>query len=50
MHPDFRIGAAEFWQHSANYFRDKQEEEDNAFDPMGAKRLKGPAINVQKKN
>jgi len=50
MHPTFRIGAAEFWQHSANYFRDKQEEDENAFDPMNARRLKGPPINVQKKN
>ena len=50
MHPDFRIGAAEFWQHSANYYRDKQEEEDNQYDPTNARRLKGPPITVQKKN
>ncbi len=49
IHPDFRIGAPEFWQHSANFYRDKEEEEANAYDPSGARRLKGPAINVQKK-
>jgi hypothetical protein len=50
IHNDFRIGAAEFWQHSANYYRDKEEEEQNAYDPMNARKLKGPPINVQKKN
>ena len=50
IHNDFRIGAAEFWQHSANYYRDKEEEDSNAYDPMNARRLKGPVINIQKKN
>ena len=50
IHPDFKIGAPEFWQHSANNYRDKEEEEGmNAYDPMAAKRLKGPTIAVQKK-
>jgi hypothetical protein len=50
IHPDFRIGAAEFWQHSANFYRDKEEEEANQYDPNGARKLKGPSINVQKKS
>jgi hypothetical protein len=49
IHPEFKIGAPEFWQHSANNYRDKEEEEMNAYDPMAAKRLKGPTIAVQKK-
>jgi hypothetical protein len=50
IHPDFRIGAPEFWQHSANYYRDKEEEEGmGSYNPNDAKRLKGPSINVQKK-
>jgi hypothetical protein len=49
IHPDFKIGAPEFWQHSANNYRDKEEEEMNAYDPMAAKRLKGPTIAVNKK-
>jgi hypothetical protein len=49
IHTDFRIGAAEFWQHSANFYRDKEEEESNVYDPNGARKLKGPAIAVQKK-
>jgi hypothetical protein len=49
IHPDFRIGAPEFWQHSANFYRDKQEEDDNAFDPTSGRKLKGPSVNVQKK-
>jgi hypothetical protein len=48
MHQDFRIGAPEFWQHSANFYRDKDEEEANKYDPNAMKKLKGPAINVRK--
>jgi len=47
-HPDFRIGAPQFWQHSASYYRDKDEDEINAYDPNAARRLKGPSINVRK--
>ena len=47
-HPDFRIGAPQFWQHSASYTRDKDEEEINVYDPNSARRLKGPSINVRK--
>ena len=47
-HPDFRIGAPEFWQHSASYYQAK-EDEMNPYDPNAAKRLKGPSINVHKK-
>jgi hypothetical protein len=47
-HPDFRIGAAQFWQHSASYYRDKDEEEMNVYDPNAARRLKGPSVNVRK--
>jgi hypothetical protein len=46
-HEDFRIGAPEFWQHSASYYQAK-EDEMNPYDPNAAKRLKGPAINVRK--
>jgi hypothetical protein len=47
-HPDFRIGAPQFWQHSAAYNRDKDEEDINVYDPNAARRLKGPSINVRK--
>lgn len=47
-HPDFRIGAAQFWQHSASYYRDKDEEDMNVYDPNAARRLKGPSVNVRK--
>jgi hypothetical protein len=47
-HGDFRIGAAEFWQHSASYYQAK-EDEMNPYDPNAAKRLKGPVLNVHKK-
>lgn len=45
MHGDFRIGAPEFWQHSANY---KQQRDNESYDPNAAKRLKGPLISVRK--
>jgi hypothetical protein len=48
MHPDFRIGAPEFWQHSATYYRDKDEEEANRYDPNAMVKRKGPSINVKK--
>lgn len=47
MHPDFRIGAPEFWQHSAQYYKDKEENE-GSYDPNAARKLKGPQINVRK--
>ena len=47
VHSDFRIGAPEFWQHSASYYQAK-EDEMNPYDPNAAKRLKGPTINVLK--
>lgn len=48
VHGEFRIGAPQFWQHSASYYRDKDEEDINPYDPNAAKRLKGPPINVRK--
>jgi hypothetical protein len=48
MHPDFRIGAPEFWAHSAAHFRDKEADEYNQYNPNDARRLKGPQIQVRK--
>ena len=43
-HDDFRIGAAEFWQHhSNNYDNNEDEDEDFVFN-----KRKGPMINVKK--
>ena len=47
VHSDFRIGAPEFWQHSASYYQAK-DDEMNPYDPNAARRLKGPTINVRK--
>ena len=46
LHGDFRIGAQEFWQHSANR---AQNGEDDSYDINNARRLKGPEIKVNKK-
>jgi hypothetical protein len=48
IQPDFRIGAPEFWQHSAQYYKDKEEDQYNPYDPMAARKLKGPPVNVRK--
>lgn len=48
MHSDFRIGAPEFWQHSEQYYKGRGEEEEEAYDPTAARKLKGPQINVRK--
>jgi hypothetical protein len=46
LHGDFRIGAPEFWQHSAKFH--KENEGNDSYDPNAAKRLKGPQINIRK--
>jgi hypothetical protein len=48
IHPDFRIGAPEFWQHSAAHYRDKDEDQINQYDPNAARKLKGPPIQIRK--
>lgn len=48
IQPDFRIGAPEFWQHSAQFYKDKEDSELNPYDPNAGKRLKGPAVAVRK--
>ena len=44
-HPDFRLGAKEFWEISKNMGSD---DEDDAYDPSKAKKSKTPPINVKK--
>jgi len=46
QHGDFRIGAPEFWQHSAAHYQNK-DDDLNPYDP-NTKRLKGPPVNVRK--
>ena len=50
LHGDFRIGAPEFWTHSAQHYRDQEESEINKYDPASSVKLKGPAINIIRKN
>ena len=45
MHGEFRVGAPEFWQLSAN--RQGQRDE-NEYDPMASRKLRGPAIQIRK--
>lgn len=47
IHGQFRIGAPEFWAHSAAHIKEK-EEGKNHYDANAAKRLKGPSIQVRK--
>ena len=47
-HPDFRIGASQFWQHSAQYNQEREQDEINPYDPNAVRKLKGPSINVRK--
>ncbi len=48
LHGEFRIGDPRFWQHNATYYRDKEEEDINIYDPNQPKALKGPQIQVRK--
>jgi hypothetical protein len=44
-HPDFRLGAKEFWEISKSMGSD---DEDDAYDPSKSKKSKTPPINVKK--
>tara|TARA_Y100000310_G_scaffold328388_1_gene396449 strand:- start:199 stop:1020 length:822 start_codon:yes stop_codon:yes gene_type:complete len=47
QHPDFKIGAPEFWEHhSENYNGD--EDEDDSFNIGNFRKRRGPMINVKK--
>jgi hypothetical protein len=46
IHGEFRIGAPEFWKHSSNNYKDKEDPDD--YDANAHKRLKGPLIQVRK--
>ena len=48
MHGDFRIGAPEFWSHSAAHYLEADAAETNKYDPSAGQRLKGPQIQVRK--
>jgi len=50
IHGDFRIGAPEFWSHSAAHYIESQTAESNRYDPSNSVKLKGPAIQVRKGN
>jgi len=49
IHGDFKMGAPELWKQSEMLARIKEEEDINVFDPRANTKLRGPAINVQKK-
>jgi hypothetical protein len=49
MHPDFRLGAAEFWRMSAEHFQEQTGmKSNNDYDPDNASRRRGPSIQVKK--
>jgi hypothetical protein len=48
IHGEFRIGAQEFWNHSAANYKPKNLEDGDEYDPIAAKKLKGPLIQVKK--
>jgi len=50
LHGDFRIGAPEFWSHSAAHYMDAEAAESNRYDPAAGQRLKGPQIMIRKSN
>jgi len=48
LHGDFRIGAPEFWSHSAKHYLEAEAAESNKYDPSTSQKLRGPAIQVRK--
>ena len=49
IHGDFKLGAPDLWRQSEMMARIKEEEDINQYDPRANMRLRGPAINVQKR-
>jgi hypothetical protein len=49
IHGDFKMGKPELWRQSEMMARFKEEEDVNVYNPQASMKLKGPAINVQKK-
>ena len=50
IHPDFKIGADEFWKMSEQHFREKEsKEDDDTYDPSQGRKLKGPEIQINKR-
>ena len=47
MRGEFRIGAPQFWQHNAMYYRDKDEEDVNQYNPE-MRKMRGTPILVKK--
>jgi len=47
-HPDFTIGAPEFWQHHTNNYNGGYGNDDDKFDYKSIKKKKGPYVNVKK--
>jgi hypothetical protein len=43
------MGAPELWRQSEMLARVKEEEDASQFDPRSSQKLKGPAINVNKR-
>lgn len=48
MHTDFKIGAPEFWAHSAAMYKERDEDAMNTYDPASMLKLRGPKIQVKK--
>ena len=48
MHTDFKIGAPEFWAHSAAMYKERDEDAMNTYDPASMQKLRGPKIQVKK--
>jgi hypothetical protein len=49
VHGEFKMGAPELWRQSEMMARNKEDDDNSQFDPRASQRLKGPAINVQKR-
>ena len=49
IHGDFKLGAPDLWRQSEMLSRIKEEDDVNMFDARQSTKLRGPAINVQKK-
>ena len=49
VHGEFKLGAPDLWRQSEMLARVKEEDDVNNYDPRASMKLRGPAINVNKK-
>ena len=49
IHGDFKLGSPDLWRQSELMSRQREDDDGDQYDPRSSMRLRGPAINVNKR-